>query len=93
MSESTQAAIREIEAKMAELKVIIDGVNERIAPVDTAIDAIIAQQQELEARAQALLPKLVEARGMPAEEYLELKRKYGRLAATRMQLRETLKDL
>lgn len=93
MSESTQAAIREIEAKMAELKLVINGVDERVAPVDAAIDTIIAQQQELEARAQALVPKLAEARGMPADEYLELKRKYGRLAATRMQLRQTLQDL
>lgn len=90
---AAQAAIAEIEAKMAETKAAIDGIDARIEPVDAEIDALLVQQQELQARINALVPKLDEARGMPALEYLELKRKYGRLAATRMQLRATLKDL
>lgn len=78
---------------MAEVKAVIDGVNERIAPVDAEIDALLVEQQELQQRIDAAAGKLTAARGMPPLDYLELKRKYGRLAATRMQLRQTLQDL
>ena len=77
MSANTLAAIKDIEAKMAEKKAAIDAIDARIVPVDAEIDALLAQQQEIQARIDALVPKLEEARGMPALEYLELKRSYG----------------
>lgn len=78
---------------MAELKAIIDGVDARLAPVDAQIDALLEEQQKVQRAVDLAVLKLNEARGMPPAEYLELKRKYGRLAATRMQLRQTAQDL
>jgi chromosome segregation ATPase len=93
MSNQTAAALQEIEAKMAELKAVIDGVDARLVPVDAEIDALLEEQQKLQRAIDIAAEKLAAARGMPPAEYLELKRKYGRLAATRMQLRQTAKDL
>lgn len=84
---SIAATLEQIERKMAVHKATIDAINERIAPVDAEIDALLEQQQAIGRQIDALVPKLAEARGMPADQYLALKREYGQLASTRMQLR------
>lgn len=86
---SAQDTIAKIERRMDSLRVEIDAINARLAPVDAEIDALLAKEQEVQAQIRALLPKLDEARGMPPEQYLKLKRDFGQLAALRMQMRAT----
>jgi hypothetical protein len=88
-----QKAIKELELKMAELKAQIDAIDARIVPVDAEIDALLAEQQVLQQRIDAAAAKLTAARGMPAKEYLALKKRYGELASTRMQMRRAAKAL
>lgn len=87
---STQDTINRIEQRMASLKGQIAEIDARVAPVDAEIDALIEQEQAIQARIREATARLAEARGLPADEYLKLKRTFGQLAATRMQLRTTL---
>ena len=82
--------IEQVEAEMAPMQAQIDAINERLAPVDAEIDAQIAQEQAIRAQMTEATAKLEAARGMPGQEYLAFKRKFGQLASTRMQLRKML---
>lgn len=89
--EILETAAAALAAKMAPLAALIDTINERLAPVDAEIDALIAQQQALQAKIDVLVQRLATARGMGAQEYLELKRRYGEIAARRMAILAELK--
>lgn len=89
---SIQNTLAQIEQRMAEKKAEIEAIDARMAPVDAEIDRLIDQQQALESQVQEATGRLNAARG-DAEAYLKLKKDYGVLAATRMQLRKTAPTL
>lgn len=77
---------------MAELHARIEAGNAKRAPIRAELDALIAEQQQLQARVDAKAAELNVAAGDPAE-WVELKRAYGMLASTRMQMRAAAKAL
>lgn len=87
-----QDAIAEIEVKMAGLKAEIDAKNASLAPLRAELDALNAEEQALRARVAAKVAEINAARG-DAAAWVELKRKLGVLASTRMQMRAALKAL
>jgi len=87
---SMKAALVELEAKIATLGEQIAEHDENIASGDAAIDALLEEENALKARINAAVTARDELRGMPIEDYLALKERYGRLCATRMQLRATI---
>ena len=89
MSEGTRKAIEEIEAKMAEVKSQIDAKAAELAPHRSKLDELLAKEQELRGAINLATEALNAARG-DVGAWLELKRKFGQLAASRMQLRTVL---
>lgn len=89
---SIKDTLTQIESRMAGMKAEIDVINARMEPIDAEIDALIEQEQAIRARMAEATERLNQARGEP-QAYLKLKREYGVLAATRMQLRSALPAL
>lgn len=87
---SMKAALVELEAKIAEAGAAIAAHDERIKPGDAAIDALLDEENALKARIVEAVKARDAMRGMPVEDYLALKQRYGRLCATRMQLKATI---
>lgn len=87
-----KTAIEEIEAKMAEMKATIDAMNVKVDPLREELNALHAEAAEVQVRIDAKAAQLQAARGDGAA-WLKLKRDYGMLAATRMQMREAQKAL
>jgi chromosome segregation ATPase len=81
-----QKAITSLEGTIAQYKAKVDAIDKAIAPVDAEIDAILEEENLLKARLAAATAKLTAARGMPPEEYVAFKKKYGMLCATRMSM-------
>lgn len=89
---SLQAGIEQIERKMAEVKAAIDAGNAAVAPHRAELDALLAEEQALRQRIAAKAAEINAARG-DGQAWIDLKKKYGVLAATRMQMRAALKAL
>lgn len=78
--------IAEIESEMATAKARIDEIAASVAPVQADLDKLVEQEQALRAKIAAKVAERDAVRGDP-QEWLALKRRYGVLASTRMQLR------
>lgn len=87
-----QAALAEIEAKMAVLQARKDVAEAARVPHRAKLDELIAQQQAIEVEVQKEVLLMNAAMG-DAQEYLDTCRTLGMLASTRMQMRAALKAL
>jgi septal ring factor EnvC (AmiA/AmiB activator) len=87
-----QDAIREVENKMAELKAQIDAVDARLAPLKSQREALAQEQILLAEQIDAVNRAIESARG-DAQAWIDLKKEYGMLAATRMQMRSAAKSI
>jgi len=84
---SIKDTLTEIEGKMAEKLAQIDEIRARTAPIDAEIGALVEQEQALQVQIREATVRRNAARGDP-EAFISLKREYGVLASTRMQLRQ-----
>lgn len=88
-----QHAIEALEVKIAAKRAQFAVIDKNIEPVDAKIDRLLVKQQAIQKEIDDAVGELESARGMPAQEYLDLKREYGMLCATRMQMKAALKSL
>jgi capsule polysaccharide export protein KpsE/RkpR len=85
---SIQNTITEIETQVAGLQALIEETRAKVAPLQAELDVLVAQEQELRQRMALKVTEISAARG--GQSWVDLKRKLGILASTRMQLRAAL---
>lgn len=90
---SMKAALKEIEAKMANLQAKVDAGRAAMRPHRAELDKLLEEQVALQAKIDAKVADTQAARGVSGEDWVALKRELGILAATRMQMRQALKSL